>query len=291
MTVAIVLKPDFVGTFSRGILRIAGTLAGLLVATVAYHFLPSGISAEIALLAIFTVVLRWIGPANYGIFVAAISGLIVLLIALTGINPKEAIAARAVNTALGGALALLAYWIWPTWESTQIGNVLGDLLESYRGYFGQVMEAQHDGAARAKLDRIRNAGRLARSNAEASVSRFMAEPRASGDQRTLLNEILVSSHAFARAAMAIESDAGETSAEGDKKALGEFTAGVERTLELMAAAFRNGVASSGEIPDLRAAWNGLGQGYSLLIVESDRIVTSLNTLWEQIAKWNKTQRS
>jgi hypothetical protein len=126
----------------------------------------------------------------------------------------------------------------------------------------------------------------------------MAEPRVSGDERTLLNEILVSSHAFARAAMAIESDAGETNTEAEKKALGEFTGKVERTLELMAGAFRSRVIPAGEAPDLRAAWNAVaraarpeGQAYSLPIVETDRIVTSLNTLWEQIAKWNKTQRS
>ncbi len=40
MTVAVVLKPDFTATFSRGILRLLGTFAGLIVATALFHLLP-----------------------------------------------------------------------------------------------------------------------------------------------------------------------------------------------------------------------------------------------------------
>ena len=38
MTVAIVLKPDFTATFSRGVLRVTGTLTGLAFATLLFHF-------------------------------------------------------------------------------------------------------------------------------------------------------------------------------------------------------------------------------------------------------------
>src|SRR5258708_3847753 len=99
--VGFVWPPIFPSARRRsGILRVAGTMAELLVATAAVHLLPSGMVADIALLAIFSLMLRWIGPANYGIFVVAVSGIVVLLIAMTGVNPKEAIVARAINTAL-----------------------------------------------------------------------------------------------------------------------------------------------------------------------------------------------
>ncbi len=105
MTIAIVLKPDFTATFSRGLLRILGTFAGLILATVLFHFIHTGVVTDIALMAVFTFLLRWIGPANYGIFVTALSSMIVLLIATTGVSPREVINARALNTAAGGALA------------------------------------------------------------------------------------------------------------------------------------------------------------------------------------------
>src|SRR5205814_7948964 len=105
-----VLRPDFTTTFSRGILRLAGTFAGLLLATVLFHFFHTGMATDITLIAVFTFLMRWVGTANYGVFVTAVSSMVVLLIATTGVDPKEVIAARAVNTVIGGALALAAYW-------------------------------------------------------------------------------------------------------------------------------------------------------------------------------------
>ncbi|MGH9665214.1 MAG: FUSC family protein, partial [Bryobacteraceae bacterium] len=114
MTIAIVLKPDFTATFSRGALRLCGTFAGLACATEIFHMLPAGSGAEIALVALLMYVLRWVGAANYGVFVTAVTALVVALVSLTGVPPREVILARGINTAAGGAIALLAYWLWPT---------------------------------------------------------------------------------------------------------------------------------------------------------------------------------
>src|SRR5258708_9963108 len=116
MTIVLVLKPEFAVTFSRGVLRIFGTLAGLLLATGLFHFLPIHTATEILLIGIFMFFARWIGPANYGIFGVAISALIVLLISISGIAPKEVIAARGMNTIIAGAFSLLAYTAWPNCE-------------------------------------------------------------------------------------------------------------------------------------------------------------------------------
>jgi len=53
MTIAIVLKPDFTATFSRGILRVAGTLAGLAFATGLVHVLSPSIWVHVALIGAF----------------------------------------------------------------------------------------------------------------------------------------------------------------------------------------------------------------------------------------------
>lgn len=292
MTVAIVLKPDFVGTVSRGILRVAGTLGGLVLATAIYYLLPDTLAVQILLLASFMLLLRWFGPTNYGIFVAAVSGTIVLLMALTGVDPKDVIAPRTINTSLGGLLAIAAYWIWPTWERTQISSVLADMMDAYRSYFQQLMRVQYDSSAKVPLDPARNAGRLARSNAEGSVSRFESEPGVSPAQATLLNEILVSSHAFARAAMAIESDPGGARSLQFREAVEEFALRGARVLENMTKSLRNGGRLANRGADIRAAWADLeaiaiqeGHRHSLLVVETDRIATGLNTLREQVAKW------
>lgn len=292
MTVAIILKPDFVGTVSRGILRVAGTLGGLLLATAIYYLLPDSQPVHILLLAAFMLLLRWLGPTNYGIFVAAVSGIVVVLLALTGIAPGDVIGPRAINTALGGGLAIVAYWIWPTWERKQVGTALADMLDAYREYFLRLMAAQITADRKQPLDPARNAGRLARSNAEASFSRFEAEPRVSPAQVALLSDILVSSHAFARACMAVESDPAGARSLQFREAVQEFALRGGRVLENMADALRNGGRLANRGADIRAAWADLeaiaiqeGHRHSLLVVETDRIATGLNTLREQVAKW------
>ncbi len=57
MTTVLVLKPEFTVTFTRGLLRIAGTIAGLLLATAMFHFLPAGIGLEVVLIAAFVFLL------------------------------------------------------------------------------------------------------------------------------------------------------------------------------------------------------------------------------------------
>jgi uncharacterized membrane protein YccC len=283
MTIAIVLRPDFTATFSRGILRIAGTFVGLVLATGLFHFLHTGIASDIALLAVFTFFLRWVGPANYGIFVTAISAFVVLLIAVTGIDPQPVIAARALNTAIGGALALAAYWLWPTWEHTHVRPVLADLIEAYRNYFRAVADA-YAGKTDADLDGTRSRARVARANAEAFVGRIASEPAVSPDRANLINAILVSSHGFVRAAMALESDLYRARPEPANQASLDFVEKVDETLLALVFALRMARQPSRDLPDLRAAHNLIEDRYSLVGVETDRIVTSLNTLREQIAK-------
>ena len=151
MTVAIVLRPEYSETLQRGILRVFGTIVGLLVATVLFHFVVGTHGgthggghgdqlAEIALAAVFMFFLRWIGSANYGVFTMALSGLVVLLFAFSGLEPGPLIWARGINTILGGGVALIVYLLWPTLEKTQLTETIALMLDSYRRYFEAVLE-------------------------------------------------------------------------------------------------------------------------------------------------------
>jgi uncharacterized membrane protein YccC len=288
MTIAIVLKPDFTTTLSRGVLRIAGTLAGLALATVLFHFVHAGPVSDIALLGVFMFLLRWIGPANYGLFVTALSSLVVLLAAMTGISPREVIAARAVNTLAGGLLAMIAYAAWPTWEKTQVGTALADMIEAYRGYFGAVIEALSVSGTKA-IDALRLKCRRARSNAEASVDRLAGEPGTPEDLLRYLHAILVSSHSFVHAVMALEAALYRTRPVPARPATLRFAEDVDHTLRAAAESLRDRTPLPKDLPDLRGAHNLImgseaapEQRYEMVNTETDRIVTSLNTLMENI---------
>jgi uncharacterized membrane protein YccC len=297
MTIVIILKPDFTATVSRGILRLAGTFAGLVLATVLFRFVHTGTLTDMILVSLTIFLLRWVGPANYGIFVTALSAMVVLLIATTGVAPQEVIYARALNTLLGGLMAMLFYILWPTWERTQAGPAFADMIDTYREYFGAVMSAYADGLRNA-IDIVRVKSRRARSNAEASVDRLTTEPGMAPERVLALNTVLVSSHSFVHAVMALESGLYQTAKVPPRRETFEFVALADETLAAIADALRRGVPLPRDLPDLRAAHNRIlhsrepGSGrYTLVNIETDRITTSVNTLAENVRLLASLQRA
>jgi uncharacterized membrane protein YccC len=293
MTVAILLRPDFSSTFSRGILRMAGTLIGLVVATAVYHVWPLSPIHDAVLAAVFVFLLRSVGPANYGVFTIMISAVVVYLFALLGVRPQEVVHARFVNTLLGGAVALLAYWVWPTWEHSQFPDILARLLESYRDYWKAIADSYRSGDAPSEeLGQRRLAARLARSNAEASVGRLGSEPGFPAQWLRLAGGILASSHRLIHAFMALEAGLSGTPAVAARKEFVDFSDQVRRMLTLLASELRGGRTARRDFPELRGfqrklvAAGGPGAArYTLVNVETDRITNSLNTLRMQVHAW------
>jgi uncharacterized membrane protein YccC len=294
MTVAIVLKPDFASTFSRGVLRLAGTFAGLIFATVLFHLLPAPPVAQVAGIAALMFVLRCWGPANYGIFVTAITAMIVLLLAMAGVSPKETIAARGLNTAIGGAIALAAYWLWPTRERTRVQEAMAQMLDAYRAYFRAIRESyiQPEASFEDALDRARLAGRRARSNLEASFDRLRAEPGTTPQTMAALTGMLASSHRLIYAIMALEAGLHGSRPAPAREAFRRFANDVELTLHSLAGALRGSPLQRGDLPDLREDHHALAHSgdpaterYALVNVETDRVTNSVNTLSEELLRW------
>jgi len=294
MTVAIVLKPDFASTFSRGVLRLGGTFAGLIFATGLFHLLPAALAAQAAAIIAMMFVLRCWGPANYGIFVTAVTGMIVQLIAMAGVSPKEVIASRGLNTAIGGAIALAAYWLWPTWERTRVQDAMAQMLDAYREYFHAIRDSyiQPDASFEDALDRARLAARRARSNLEASFDRVRAEPGTTPQAIAALSGMLASSHRLIRAIMALEAGLHGSHPAPAREAFRRFANDVELTLHSLAGALRGSPLARSDLPNLREDHHALAHSgdpaterYALVNVETDRVTNSLNTLSEELLKW------
>jgi uncharacterized membrane protein YccC len=293
MTVAVVLKPDFTTTFSRGVLRLAGTFTGLILATALYHVFPLSPLTQLILVGMFTFLLRSVGPANYGVFSLAISGLIVTLIAATGISPGEVVAERALNTVAGGLLALLVYALWPTWERTQVWEAIAEMLDACRLYFQSIVERfeRDDPSLDSNLEETRRAWRRARSNAEASVDRVSAEPGITAKRLDCITSILAHSHALVHAMMALEAGLVGVQASKPPHEFQAFARDVDFTLYFLAAALRGSSAASETLPKLREDHSRLVQAsknfppaYEFVLIETDRLTTALNTLREQVMR-------
>jgi uncharacterized membrane protein YccC len=299
MTIVLVLKPEFATTFSRGVLRIGGTILGLLLATALFHFLSIHTAMEIVLIGLFTFLVRWIGPANYGVFGVMISALVVLLLTINGVSPKEVILARGINTAVGGVLALIAYLAWPTWERSRLGDTVAALLAAYREYFSAVARAYDgkDAADSLAIEKPRQNSRTARTNLESSMDRLGAEPGVTAEQINRVNAMLASSHRFAHAIMALEAGLPLTPAVPAREEVRIFMTDVEKTLRFLEEVLTGGKVPEKKFPNLRedhnriiAAGDPEKQRYALVNIETDRMTNSLNTLREEILEWARMRR-
>jgi hypothetical protein len=208
MTTLLVLKPEFHETYVTGIARILGTLAGAGIAALLVEALGSHPVGVVALL----LVCVWGGyaffRANYTVFTICITGYIVLLMELASVVPgTQAATYRAIDTILGGALALTIYRLWPTWEASHLPEVFAVEAQAIASYSEVLLTAYVDPARwdPHRLQQTRAAGRLARSNAEASVERALREPP--GPDRfdaELALSLLVAFRRFALAALALD---------------------------------------------------------------------------------------
>jgi len=178
LTATLVLRPDFATTYSRGVARLIGTLAGSVVASLVVAVFHPGAQLHFVLALAFAAISYVVFTASYSMFTTAITGYVVFLLAFGGLPEHTALVDRIEATVVGGALALCAYAFWPTWEREIVPVRLAELVEAQRAYRALVFGAFIAGGT---LDERRlNAAQAqtwrARSNAEASVDRMLNEP-------------------------------------------------------------------------------------------------------------------
>jgi uncharacterized membrane protein YccC len=178
MTAAIVLRPDFGATFTRGAQRLGGTFLGALVAGgIAFTFHPGAV-VHLGLVIFFA----WFGytvfAASYAAFSLAITAYVIFLLAYGGLPEHLATVDRLVATAIGGVLAMIAYVVFPSWGRTLVPDRVADSFAAQRRYTQLVFAAYQDPAKRddRALHDAQLASWLARSNAEAAVDRLLGEP-------------------------------------------------------------------------------------------------------------------
>lgn len=283
MTTAIVLKPDFGGTFSFGALRVAGTFVGLLVATLLAHLAMDGASVRLALLALFCLGFRLLTQVNYGIGVAFLTGMLVLLLSFEGVAPGEAIGARLQATVAGSAWALIAYAVWPTRERRHIRASLAQLLSAYRDHLRNLLLGRME-----DLGDTRAAARVARTNAQASIERLRGEPRSRRNlhELKLAESLLTNGNRLIRATLSLEAVLRDGHPLPALEALPAFAQQADQALsELIACLVDGGIPAAAtlrgaerQLSDALAALPDGSPATAALADTIDRITDSIGTL-------------
>jgi uncharacterized membrane protein YccC len=178
LTAVVVLKPDFAATTQRGFARLGGTALGVAVAgLVVVGIKPSG-----AELTIMIAVTAWAAystfAASYALYSFAVTAIVVLLLAPLGGNQLSTVGDRGLDTLAGGALAMLAYLAWPSWERETLAANLAKLLQALASYTDVMLAAYADPKSidHARIASAAAATARARMAAQASYDRAVAEP-------------------------------------------------------------------------------------------------------------------
>ncbi|MEW9570951.1 FUSC family protein [Rhodanobacter sp. Si-c] len=290
MTTAIVLRADFAATFNFGLLRVVGTVLGLVLTTALLHLTPDSPWAHLALMALLCMAFRWLANAHYGIAVAALTGTVVILLAFEGVNSGVAVADRVVNTALGCGMAMLTYLVWPTWERGRARDALAEMLDAYAGYLRALAAPEQREAQRE----TRSLARTARSNALASLERMRAEPGTPQSLLELARALFANGNRLARTAMALEALGDEPAPR--PAAVNSFVATCADTVQAIANALRER-RTPDALPDLRALQQsllvplqqdgGLAEAESLARI-SDRLTDNIDTLAHLLRRAHST---
>lgn len=283
MTVAIVLKPDFAGTLRVGLLRVIGTLLGLVLTTALVHTAFGGVWEELVLLALLSIGFRMLVTVHYGLAVMMLTGLVVILLAFDGIAPGETMLARSIATVIGSTFALAAYALWPTWEHLRVRPALAAMTDAYRVYFNGLLNSDRSAHVAA-----RTAARSARTNAQASIERMREEPRRDPQLIALADGLFANANRFVRACMSLEAVLQDAPTLPARDRLVEFGAHIDRSLAVIAAGLRDGSAPT--IDNLRereralatqlgaASEAGANEVAAAIIEALDRMTDSIDTL-------------
>lgn len=276
MTAMLVLRPDFASTVTRGLSRVAGTLIGAGLVTLILADTRPSQDWLIALVIILCFAAVSLVLANYAIFSVCIASLVVTLLAFTGQPEVSTAGARSFYTVLGAVLALAAYLLWPTWEATSLPDVLAEVAQTEGAYASEVLEAwsRPDRADRPALQRHRVEARLARSNAEASVARWLSEPAMTrGPQRDLDRETVLGYmngiRTCVQAIASLHAELPSGGAEGFPEA--SVVAGdVRRAMAVIAGHVRGGPARP--LPPLRRGQLALAEQIGVIFQDDHRFV-------------------
>ncbi|MFJ5136415.1 FUSC family protein [Streptomyces sp. NPDC088707] len=208
ITSVMVMRPDFHRTYARAVARLAGTLAGVGLATGMVRAL--GPDAQVfGALAVFSAGLSYTlirtGYAYSQCFTAAY---VVFLLGMGGHAWEQTVPERVLLTLLGGALAMLAYVVFPAWETPRLTGRLADWLAADGRYTAAVLRsyAEPTREHHADVRRALLASREARAAWQETYDQARQEPvRPRGLTSREAQEAQEALKGFGRAAMLMES--------------------------------------------------------------------------------------
>lgn len=172
LTTAIVLFPDYVDTFTRSIERTMGTIAGAIIGYL-LSLLPFGLLGH----SIMTFILL----CGYVTFRTSGQSWIMFWIVawLCNLSVLHNVAIpRAIDTIVGGVIALIACIVWPTWNTNKIDKILANWIKLQGQYVSSIINStiNSNSLEISKLKALRHKCNLTHQQLESNIKKAKYEP-------------------------------------------------------------------------------------------------------------------
>ncbi|MGZ0202592.1 FUSC family protein [Streptomyces sp. RM1] len=203
-----VMRPDFHRTYARAVARLAGTLAGVALATGVVRALGPDAHVSGALAVASAGLSYTLDRTGYAYTQCFTAAYVVFLLGMGGQAWEQTVPERVVLTLLGGALAMLAYVVFPAWETPRLPGRLADWLAATGRYAAAVLRdyAEPTREHHTEMRRALLASREARAAWQEAYDRARQEPvRPRGLTSREAQEAQEALKGFGRAAMLMES--------------------------------------------------------------------------------------
>ncbi|MFE2269573.1 FUSC family protein [Streptomyces lavendulae] len=178
MTSVMVMRPDFTQTWSRAVARFGGTLVGVGAATAIVQLAQPGMYLSGALAVVSAGLMYALMRTGYAVAQVFVSAYVVFLLGMGGVRWDQTVPDRIALTLIGGVLAMVAYAVYPAWETPRLRGRLADWLAAGGRYAAAVLGQYADpaGARRADVREALLAARDARIAWQEALARAAGEP-------------------------------------------------------------------------------------------------------------------
>ncbi|MEU1437242.1 FUSC family protein [Streptomyces sp. NPDC005786] len=207
ITSVMVLRPDFHQTYARAVARFVGTLIGVGLATGVVQLLDPGPYLAGGLAVSSAALLYLLMHTGYAVSQSFVAAYVVFLLGMGGEEWHQTVPDRVLLTLIGGALAMLAYVVFPAWETPRLLDRLADWLAASGRYAAAVIAAYADPADRhrAEVRRALLASRAAEAAWDEAFDRAGREPvKHRGLSRSAAEDAREALKSLGRAAMLLE---------------------------------------------------------------------------------------
>ncbi|MGW7432873.1 FUSC family protein [Streptomyces sp. NPDC054861] len=285
MASVMVMRPEFTQTYARSVARFGGTLVGVALATGILQAAHPGMYASAALAVLCAFGMYLLMRTGYAVSQVCVSAYVVFLLGVGGSEWTQTVPERVVLTLLGGVLAMLAYAVYPAWETPRLRHRLADWLVADGRYAATVVARYADPGGAASPD-VREAlleTRTARIAWQEAVARAAHEPvRHRGLSHAAADEAGHALAQFGRVAMLMEAHLPERGAP-PVPAAATLAEALRRATERGAKEVRErGEPGWEELRETVTAWQAappdhflLHKGAELLLEALDEITTAL----------------